>query len=177
MWPFYSLWMVFFTAKACSLNHCNKPDPSQSFDSSETGLPSFCAARLDLAREETKRLGLTNADLQSAANAPPCFVHSVWSQIGRKVKMDRSKFWDLTSEDFCEQCCKCLFQKNNTSHIILMVSGMKSWLVAHSSVSSISPLTLLSEYKQYSGSAHGASLCNTVPLSCSRCLSREDKTF
>lgn len=28
-----------FAAKACSLNHCNKPDPSQSFDSSETGCP------------------------------------------------------------------------------------------------------------------------------------------
>lgn len=46
-----------FAAKACSLNHGNKPDPSQSFDSSETGLPSFHNARLDLAREETKRLG------------------------------------------------------------------------------------------------------------------------
>lgn len=53
---FSSLWMVFFAAKACSLNHCNKPDPSQSFDSSETRLPSFYAAQLGLAQEETQRV-------------------------------------------------------------------------------------------------------------------------
>lgn len=44
-----------FAAKACSLNHCNKADPSQSSDSSETGLASFYTA-LSSAQEETKWL-------------------------------------------------------------------------------------------------------------------------
>lgn len=46
------VWMRFFLspfgphfcAKACSLNHCNKADPSQSVDSSEMKLSSFYRA-------------------------------------------------------------------------------------------------------------------------------------
>lgn len=36
---------VFCAAEACPLNHCNKADSSQSFDSSEARLPSFTSAR------------------------------------------------------------------------------------------------------------------------------------
>lgn len=32
-------------AKGCSLNHCNKADPSQSCDSSEMRLPCFYTAQ------------------------------------------------------------------------------------------------------------------------------------
>jgi len=75
-----------FAAKACSLNHCNKADPSQGFDSSETRLPSFYTA-LSSAQEETEQ---TNADLQLTMNAPltVCkqFVRFIWYLVQWEIK-------------------------------------------------------------------------------------------
>lgn len=69
-----------FAAKARSLNHCNKADPSQSFDSSETGaaLALRRSARFS-TRGWNKTAELTNADLHSPTNATACekFVRSI----------------------------------------------------------------------------------------------------
>lgn len=58
----------------------------------------------------------------------------------------------------------------------LHISGMRSRPDVHISAISLSPLTLLSDPKQYSGSTHGVSLRNIVPLGCSD-VSHEEKTF
>lgn len=79
-----------FAAKACSFNHCNKADSSQSFDSPETRLPSFYTA-LGSAQEETKWTELTNTDRQLPTNAPltVCKQFCAFNLISGTVKIIR----------------------------------------------------------------------------------------
>lgn len=59
-------------------------------------------------------------------------------------------------------------------YIVYIVAGIRSGPDVLSSAISLSPLTLLSDSKQYSGSTHRAYLRNIVSLSCSD-ISHEDK--
>lgn len=75
-----------FAAEACSLNHCNKADRSQSFDSSEMRLSSFYTV-LRSAQEETKWLDEQTQIFGFTLNTINCIqaVHA-FNLISGKVK-------------------------------------------------------------------------------------------
>lgn len=97
----YSLLEGIFAAEACSLNHCNKADRSQRFDSSEIRLFSFYTV-LSSEEEETKMTGRTNTDLQLPLNAPLTvykqFMHLIWSLA--KHKFYEQQHLQKNSNDF-----------------------------------------------------------------------------
>lgn len=76
-----------FVAEACSLNHCNKADRSQSFDSSEMRLSSFYTA-LRSAQEETKWPDEQTEIFKCTVNCIQA-VHAFYL-ISGKVKMKHS---------------------------------------------------------------------------------------